>query len=223
MECYCPDCGCKIPLDDVNVAKDVALCRRCGKTFSFSEIMETDSSVTPDLDHPPKHLKVFREMTDRGATCVRFVFRKMHWGALLFLVPFTCVWSGVSLGGIYGKMIARHQFDPGSALFGLPFLIGTVILIGVILVMLAGRWELTVEGDVVTSFTGVGPFGFRRHYTWTRETRVSVAYGTTRVNNSPVQELFFRDAKAGATFHCGVLVSDGTLEFIAAYLRSIRR
>jgi hypothetical protein len=42
----------------------------------------------------------------------------------LFMIPFTCVWSGMSLGGIYGKQVSSGRFDPGSSLFGVPFLIG---------------------------------------------------------------------------------------------------
>ena len=37
-EYKCPSCGAAISLDDVNVAKDIALCRACGRSTAFSVI-----------------------------------------------------------------------------------------------------------------------------------------------------------------------------------------
>ena len=39
MKAVCPKCRGAIPLDDVNVATDIALCRRCEQTFAYSELI----------------------------------------------------------------------------------------------------------------------------------------------------------------------------------------
>lgn len=68
----------------------------------------------------------------------------------LFVVPFTCVWSGISLGGIYGRQVSSGQFDPTSSLFGLPFLIGSVFLIGYCAMTTMGNVELSQRADSLT-------------------------------------------------------------------------
>jgi hypothetical protein len=40
-------------MDDVNVSTDLALCRGCGKTYSFSEIVRGSATDGPDLAAPP--------------------------------------------------------------------------------------------------------------------------------------------------------------------------
>ncbi len=48
----CPSCHNHVPMDDVNVSTDLVLCRKCGKTFKFSELMELSTS-TIDVSKPP--------------------------------------------------------------------------------------------------------------------------------------------------------------------------
>ena len=38
------------------------------------------------------------------------------------------IWSGGSLGGIYGTQIANQEFSLLQSLFGIPFIIGTINL-----------------------------------------------------------------------------------------------
>lgn len=45
-----------------------------------------------------------------------------------FLVPFMLVWSGGSLGGIYGTQIANGHFNLFLSLFGIPFCNGDNII-----------------------------------------------------------------------------------------------
>jgi hypothetical protein len=77
----------------------------------------------------------------------------------LFVVPFTCVWSGMSMSGIYGTQIASGVFDPKMSLFGLPFLIGTCVLVGWCAMTIAGKITVTRNSDSLSVFTGVGRFG----------------------------------------------------------------
>jgi len=64
----------------------------------------------------------------------------------IFLVPFTLVWAGGSLGGIYGTQIAKGEFNWMTSLFGLPFLVGSVFLIGLTMMSVAGRTVVELAG-----------------------------------------------------------------------------
>jgi DNA-directed RNA polymerase subunit RPC12/RpoP len=50
----CIHCGKPIDLDDTNVASDVALCRSCGKSMSFSAIAQQPDLAAVDLTARPK-------------------------------------------------------------------------------------------------------------------------------------------------------------------------
>ena len=105
----------------------------------------------------PRHLRIDREIDGVEQVTVA-TYRRVD-PHVLFLVPFTCLWSGMSLGAIYGPQVANRAIDVKMALVGLPFLFGTVFLIGMILFALFGRRTLTLRRGRGTYFRGVGPFG----------------------------------------------------------------
>jgi hypothetical protein len=84
----------------------------------------------------------------------------------LFIVPFTCAWSGISLSGIYGRQIASGHFDPFSSLFGLPFMIGSLILVAMCAMTVAGKVELSQSEDRLSVFIGVSKLGWSRIFLW---------------------------------------------------------
>src|SRR5574340_1738288 len=104
-ESRCPGCGSTIPLEDINVAKDLALCRTCGKTWSFSAARSAREIGALDLEQPPRGVRVRTEYD--GTTTILYRRRS---GALIFLIPFTLFWGGLSLGGIYGSQIKQGRF-----------------------------------------------------------------------------------------------------------------
>ena len=71
-----------------------------------------------------------------------------------FLVPFTLVWAGGSLGGIYGTQIAQGKFNWMMSLFGIPFLLGSIALIGLTIMTVAGRTIVELAGDKFSVRTG---------------------------------------------------------------------
>jgi hypothetical protein len=153
----CPECGAQIPLADVNVATDIAVCRRCEKNFPYSEL----SSRTPeevDLRNPPKGVWYRQDFRgcELGATT-------RSWGAL-FLVPFTAVWSGGSMGGIYGTQIYQWKFEPLLSLFGIPFLLGSILLVSLCAMSVCGKVVVTIADGRVKIFTGALGIGLRRSF-----------------------------------------------------------
>ena len=169
MQISCPSCHAKIATADINVATDVALCRACGNTFHPSEILAASSpilasllsSITPpsgpvDLNSPPSG--AWYEPTADGFTAGAYT---RSWTAL-FIVPFTCVWAGGSMFGIYGTQLIKGHFALGPSLFGIPFLIGSIFLVSWCLMSVAGKVTVSVHGDRLAIFTGVGPLGVTR-------------------------------------------------------------
>ncbi|MEW6252974.1 MAG: hypothetical protein AB1716_20240, partial [Planctomycetota bacterium] len=80
--------------------------------------------------------------------------------AAFALVPFMCMWSGFSLGWIYGMQM-RWGFSWLLSFFGLPFVYGTVVIGKHALMMVAGRIEVRLRGDEGVLFAGIGPLGRR--------------------------------------------------------------
>jgi hypothetical protein len=158
MDFRCPICQSAIGLQDINVSTDIALCRKCNKTFSFSEIHHKPSSGFPDLNAPPAG--AWFEQSPGG---FRTGGTTRSWMALFF-IPFTCVWSGGSLSGIYGKQLLTGHFDLSSSMFGLPFLIGSIFLLGLCAMSVAGKVEIVQNQNRMSIFVGVGVLGWTRNY-----------------------------------------------------------
>ena len=157
MSYRCPTCRAEIGLDDVNVARDVALCRSCERTHSFADLAAGDAP-SPYPVEPP------------SGAWYEETFDGFRMGAVtrsclaVFLVPFACVWIGGSLGGIYGSQVVKGQFDLSASLFGIPFLLGSILLGSLTLMTLFGKVVVTVSGDDGSVFTGVGPIGWTRRF-----------------------------------------------------------
>ncbi len=166
MKIVCPSCRADIPLDDVNVSTDVALCRRCKSHFSYSELLAASGAGEVDLQRPPTGTWFRR--TPLGFA----VGASTRSPEAFFLVPFMCVWSGISLGGIYGKQIASGIFDFASSLFGIPFLLGTLYFGTLAVMKVCGKVVVSVDRDEGAVFTGVGPIGWRQRFNWREVTTV---------------------------------------------------
>lgn len=156
MEVICPSCRSRIAPDDINVSTDVALCRSCGNTFRLSEIIGAIPSTSIDLHSPPSG--AWYTPTAAGFTAGATT---RTWTAL-FIIPFTCVWSGFSMSGIYGSQIVKGEFNLSSSIFGIPFLLGTVFLVSWCVMSVAGNVTITKRSDQLTIFTGVGSIGWTR-------------------------------------------------------------
>lgn len=83
----------------------------------------------------PRHVRMFRD-EDSGRIEIRY------WkipAILLFLIPFMCVWSGTSVGGIYIWPLLRGKpLELAPCLFGIPFLVASIAIWSGILAVLFG-------------------------------------------------------------------------------------
>lgn len=157
MKFSCPVCHRPLLPEDINVQTDLALCKACGQVAKLSALANPDFDAAA-VSLPPPGV-TYSETT--GGHVIRATTR--HPIAFL-LVPFMMVWSGFSLGGIYGSQIWNGRFDFITSLFGLPFLGGTVLFGSIALMAVCGQVEVRVSGVEGSVFAGVGPFGWRRPF-----------------------------------------------------------
>lgn len=209
----CPNCGQELPLADVNVAQDVALCRACGFTGSFLAAATVPRLSDEEMARPPKRVSLTREFGDAlTITC------RPKRTALLFLVPFVAIWSGVSMAAIYVVPLATGQFDWKMGLFGLPFLIGTVVLVAIILNVLVGKTTVTLTKGKVQVGTHLLGWQRIREMDCDRETSVSLQKSSVRVNNVPQPEIVV--SSGGKELRFGAMgLSDEAKKYVAGVLR----
>lgn len=136
----------------------------------------------PDLSQPPRGIAVSRSLISG----IDIVYRRIN-PVALFLVPFTGLWSGLSLWGIYGSQWTSGKFDPVMSLAGLPFVLGTIFLLGMIIFLLFGSWRVHLDRGTARFFTGVGPFGRRREIAFGANTRVELPDAYVKVRRLPQQ------------------------------------
>lgn len=151
MEFHCPECGLPIEVADLAPGQGLAVCRYCEKPFPLAECRSAvpfaDRNIVP-VTPAPKRVQL--EETMDG---FRLTLSTRSWIAL-FLVPFTLAWAGGSLGGIYGTQVAKGEFNLMMSLFGLPFLVGSVFLVALTVMAVAGRCVVELAGGRLTVRTG---------------------------------------------------------------------
>jgi hypothetical protein len=209
---HCLHCGQVLDLADTNVATDVALCRACGRTMSFAAVLPADETATVDLAAPPRGVKVDHSLIHG----IEIRYRRLN-PVVFFLIPFTALWSGLSLWGIYGSQLSDGALDPTLALAGLPFVLGTLVLLAVIAWMLLGHWRVRLNRGTAEIFRGVGPFGRRQHLPLGRDTVIRLAPSSLRVNGRPQREIVM--ATGSHTVKFGALMPGDVRVFLAAVLR----
>lgn len=156
----CPNCQTEVSPEHMNIQTDLAKCQACHHIFKISENLEDTATDGFDIENPPKGawLNSERHQLVIGATT--------RSPLAFFLVPFMLVWSGGSLGGIYGSQIIKGEFSLFMSLFGIPFLIGSIFFWGIALMAIWGKVEvfLTQEGGKIR--TGIGAMGFSKSFRW---------------------------------------------------------
>jgi len=174
--------------------------------------VDQDDTSGIDLSKPPRGIKISHSLISG----IEITYRRFN-PAVLVLIPFVAVWSGFSLWGIYGSQFAKGKIELAASLVGLPFLIGTVLLLAVIANMLFGRWRLLIDRGVARIFNGVGPVGRRREVTLTPDTKVRLVPSSLHVNGR--QRTRIEVSNEGRVVNFGAGLPDDVCLFFAAVLR----
>ena len=209
----CPNCGKELALADVNVAQDVALCRACNYAGSFLAASAVPRLTDEELARPPKRVTLKREFGDAlTVTC------RPTRGALWFLIPFVAFWSGGSMAGIYVVPLAKGTFSWQDGLFGIPFLAGTVVLLGIVFYLMFGRTEVTLSKGRIRVFTGVFGRGRTREMECGPGTAVVIEKSNYRSNNVPQPEIVVTSGTNRMAFGAMTIGNDA-MPYVAALLR----
>ena len=156
----CPKCSSPVNSESINIQTDIAQCLQCQNIFKISLNIENLVDPKFNINKQPSGTWLKKEFNQTiiGATTRSPV--------AFFLVPFMLIWSGGSLGGIYGSQIIDGEFDLLLSLFGIPFLIGSIIFWTITLMAIAGKVEITIDKDGGKVFTGVGQLGIIKRFSW---------------------------------------------------------
>ena len=214
MRVECPACKQAIPADSINVAKDVAMCPACHEAFVLSELVAQGRETDLELGEPPSGTWFRAEANgwELGGTTRHPI--------AFFLVPFMCVWSGGSLGGIYGSQIVQGKFNLLMSLFGLPFVAGTVLFGSLMLMTIVGKVVIRVEDGDGVIFTGVGALGWRRRFRWDDVNRVEEIV-TSYQSPGNSGRMLALEGKTRLTF--GSMLNQGRRYFFLQVLRRMLR
>ncbi len=205
MQVSCTKCKRKVESANINVAKDTAYCPHCESLTSLSTLLES----TPSKSFNSSESVSGTKLSDRGSN---WSIEASHRSLMaLFFVPFTVVWAGGSLSGLYGSQLIKGEFDPGQSLFGLPFLIGSVVLITLSIMSVFGRTLVSVENGKALVFIGVGSLGWYRRFEWSSIDRVTE-------NNSGQHKHISLEGNKRVNFGWGL--SSKKLYYVSNYLRT---
>jgi hypothetical protein len=156
----CSKCLADIPQAKINIATDIAQCTQCHNVFKISENLSAQIDPSFDKNYPPSGAWIEQDFDTitLGATT-------RSWMALFF-VPFTIVWAGGSMSGLYGSQIWDGKFNLAMSLFGIPFVIGSIFLISTSLMMVFGKVEIKLNTEGGKIFTGISIIGWTKQFFW---------------------------------------------------------
>ena len=214
---FCPKCGAEVPLSDINVSADLMLCKSCGETSSFAEAVNDAGDESVLAKAPPKHLRIETDPMDPERRTT-ITYKKISLLALFF-VPFTCFWAGGSMAGIYGSQIVKGAFDPKLSLFGLPFLIGSIVLVSACFFMLFGKRVLELKGGEAKYFAGVFGIGLRKRFHYDCQTKVSRGAAAFQQKGQTIEEIQISTSDGSGKIRIFALTDDDALNYILEFLR----
>lgn len=174
----CPKCNSVIENDKINIQTDIAQCSHCNEVFKISESLNVVDEKF-DINDPPAGawMKNDYDVVIIGATTRSPI--------AFFLVPFMLIWSGGSLGGIYGSQIISGEFNLFMSLFGIPFVLGSILFWSLTLMAIWGKVEMTLDNNGGKIFTGLGTIGITKKFEWKdiskiKESRTNFNYRVSR-------------------------------------------
>lgn len=152
MPALCSACGSAIAIEDINVQRDTAVCRRCGYATSYSAIVH--APVASLYTAPPEgcHIDILGERWRVMASTRNWMFFPT--------LGFTLVWNAFLAVFVIG-MFKNPKGTPCIAFLSLHFAAGIYMIVQTLCYAI-GHVEAVIESDVLTLSTGIGPLCWRR-------------------------------------------------------------
>lgn len=216
----CPSCRSQVPNENINIAANIAQCEACDLVFKISDtVAPTKSSLSSsqdidlsfDINNPPKGVWI------RNKSGQLIIHSTTRSAIAFFLVPFMLVWSGGSLGGIYGPQILSGEFNLFLSLFGIPFLLGSVLFWGIALMSIWGKVVITLDNNDGRIFTGIGKIGYTKRFALDKIK--TVREEETRGNKGATQRTILLEGQERVSF--GSNLSDSRRYYVLKTLQLI--
>jgi len=227
LKLKCPNCDLYLSTRQMNVDNDLAICHDCNEAFKISALLEPqpEPEVYRNAGWVSEPHESFR--IDDPPSGVSYENYGMGWriaattrsASAFFLVPFMCVWSGFSLGGIYGSQIAEGKFDLFRSLFGIPFILGTLLFGSFAVLSVIGQAVIRtdeMDHDAGSIFLGVGPIGWTSRFRWSEVRRIEETM--TSGKNRSKQITLYRDE---GDIHFGSMLTDRRRGYVLHALRQL--
>ena len=212
MSMRCPSCNAQIDPGDVNIQADVAMCRACTSVLRTSDLLRESERVRELICPPGAWATMVGDERRIGATT--------RSPKAFFMVPFMCVWSGMALGGIYGSQLKSGKFNPVISLFGIPFLVASIVVWTMTAMNVFGRVELKIRGDEGELFTGIGSIGWTRRFVLSDFNKISESVGSQSVRGGSTSKIVLEGARR-LTF--GSMLNQERRFFVIESLRPLLR
>lgn len=235
----CPRCAGPIQIDDINVAKDTALCRACGGMLSYADLVHADAApplAGVDLADPPHGVS----LNDYGSR-FELVATTRSPAMALFMIFFAAFWNSVTwlfVGlGVTGLLGALNVTLPawwpapsmGSGGMGLgmsiflllfitPFVLIGLLTLVLALIALAGSCRVEIDGARGLVSTGVGPLRWKRRFDAAAVTRVAIEHANSSTNGKPDRHIVI-DGPRPVSF--GTMLTPARRRWMAAALRTL--
>lgn len=223
MTANCPRCQTPIGPEEINVAKDVALCRACGGTFALSDLVH--GAAVPrgvDVTNPPpgawyiddgQEVRIGAGIRAR-ATGTFFVIFSLFWNAVVW-------WAVLMFEFGIAKPTLTHSGRPlrlpdPPAILLVPFvIIGILAVIGAIFCFF-GRVEVSLRADEGRISTGLGRLAWRRRFLLSTVQDVVIRAASWNHNDQTVYQIELK----GPDMRFGSGLSAPRREFVAGALRA---
>ncbi len=233
----CPRCGKIIPVEDINVAKDVALCRSCNLVSALSSLVSA-YALEPDVDLHQPPPGCWHRSTGFG-TVVGATHRSL--GTALSLLAVALFWNGIVsifvLVAISSTLHLLHvpvpDWFPAPKMNGETMSVGMTIFIWIFLtpfitigmIMIAGfisaaggHTEVRVERGEVAVATGIGPIAWNRRFMAADLKGIRIEERPSRGSDGDIRPKFqiVAELQSGRLIKFGTALREGRLRFLAA-------
>lgn len=236
----CNRCRRTLPTEDINVANDVAYCRRCNLSYKLSELTfgnELDQGV--DLSKPPtgtwtssSGLGPVIGVSHRSVGgAVGALLFGLFWNGIVSVFVLLALASTLNLLGtslpawIPQQMVKGAHMGVGMTiflwLFLTPFIGIGLGMVWAFLMCLLGRTEVRVEGSQGRILTGIGVLSYRRSFQVAAVKDVRLEDSRWRDSDGDRRQKSFivMELRDGKTLKLGSSLSSDQRKFVASALR----
>jgi len=236
----CPKCKVEIRGEDINVATDIAYCRRCNIPLTLSSLVRSaDLEKGLDLQRPP-------EGTWYQSSPLETVIGASHrsLGASLGLFAISLFWNGIvsvfvafAISGTLAQLGVRAPkpfpapiMNGGPVSLGMtlflwvfltPFILIGSAMIAAFLSTLAGRTEIRLREPEGVIFSGIGRFGLRKRFQFHDVKDVRVLNQSWRDSDGDMRRRtnVVLETMAGKEIKFGSMLTEERRRFVAGALR----